>query len=224
MNSIERLREILAEDYAIKNTSAWSFFSSEGVEFTEDTLILAKDGDIIYVEKNTGVGFDYNTILEQYNVLERLGKGGFGSVHRAQHKETGNVVAIKYIDITESCMLWIVLICSSLACYASKVDEIYREAQALKKLSHPGIVKLYHAFLWKNFVVLIMENVGGGELRKYINEKGAGEGLAEKEAREFFVQLTYAVDYCHNKSVIHRDLKPENILLVDAASKIIKVC
>ncbi len=103
------------------------------------------------------------------------------------------------------------------------MDQIYREAQALKRLSHPNIIKLYHAFLWKNFVVLIMENVAGGELLKYVNEKGAGEGLPEKEARDFFVQLTEAVEYCHNKSIIHRDLKPENILLTDPTSKVIKV-
>ena len=68
-----------------------------------------------------------------------------------------------------------------------------------------------------------MENVAGGELRKYINENGAGEGLPEKEARSFFMQLTEAVEYCHNKSMIHRDLKPENILLSDTISKRIKV-
>ena len=107
--------------------------------------------------------------------------------------------------------------------HASKVAEIYRESQALKKLSHPHIIKLHYAFIWKDFVVLIMENVPGGELRKYINAKGAGEGLPEKEARGFFSQLAEAVEYCHNKFVIHRDLKPENILLTDSTAKYIKV-
>jgi serine/threonine protein kinase len=68
-----------------------------------------------------------------------------------------------------------------------------------------------------------MEHVAGGELRQYINQKGGGGGLTECEAREFFLQLAHAVDYCHSKQVIHRDLKPENILLTDATSKELKV-
>lgn len=106
--------------------------------------------------------------------------------------------------------------------HASRVDEIYKEAQALKKLNHPNIVQLFHALLWKNFIVLIMEYVGGGELCQYIIQKGSN-GLSECEARTFFNQLTEAVHYCHNKFVIHRDLKPENVLLTDLETKRIKV-
>lgn len=105
--------------------------------------------------------------------------------------------------------------------HASKLDAIYREAQALKRLSHGNIVQLYHAFLLKNYILLIMEYVSGGELRKYLNEKG--KVLAEKEARDFFIQITDAVEYCHNKGIIHRDLKLENILLADTTSRQIKV-
>jgi serine/threonine protein kinase len=45
---------------------------------------------------------------------------------------------------------------SSLASRASKADEIYREALALKKLNHPNIVKLHHTFMQKHYIVLIM--------------------------------------------------------------------
>lgn len=105
--------------------------------------------------------------------------------------------------------------------HASKLDDIYREAQALKRLAHPNIVELYHAFLWKNFVVLIMEYVPGGDLRKYLNERKVA--LGEKEARDFFVQITDAVEYCHNRGIVHRDLKLENLLLNDETERKIKV-
>ena len=104
--------------------------------------------------------------------------------------------------------------------HASKVEEIYREAQALKKLSHPSIVQLYNAFVWKQDVVLIMEYISGGELYQYVKTKN---GLPELEARKLFLQLTDAVEYCHNKYIIHRDLKPTNILLSDATSQKIKI-
>jgi len=119
--------------------------------------------------------------------------------------------------------LYFLFLLQKLVYHASKVEEIYREAQALKKLAHPNIVTLYNAFLMKNYLILIMENVAGGELRKYINEKGGGNGISEIEAREFFIQILEAVDYFHSKGVVHRDLKPENILLTDAESKKIKM-
>ena len=96
--------------------------------------------------------------------------------------------------------------------HASRVEEIYKETQALKKLNHPNIVKLYHTFPLKNSMVLIMEYVSGGELRKLVESKH-NYGLTEVEANKIFTQLTNAVSYCHNRFVIHRDLKPENILL-----------
>jgi len=104
--------------------------------------------------------------------------------------------------------------------HASKVDDIYRETQALKKLNHPSIVKLYNAFLKDHYVVLIMEYIAGGELYKYVKDKG---GLSEIEARKFFSQLTDAVEYCHNQFIIHRDLKPTNILLTDTTKEQIKL-
>jgi serine/threonine protein kinase len=106
--------------------------------------------------------------------------------------------------------------------HASKVEEIYKEAQNLKKLNHPNIVQLYHALRHKTYVVLIMEYVGNGELLKYVTDQGKN-GLPESEARMFFKQIVEAIDYCHNKNIIHRDLKPENVLLTNLESKQIKV-
>lgn len=107
---------------------------------------------------------------------------------------------------------------------ASRVEVIYKETQALVKLDHPNIIKLYNTFVHKNFVVIIMEYVGGGDLFKYVKEKkNDGYGLKECEVRELFTQIVKAVNYCHNKHIVHRDLKPENILLTDTNPKSIKL-
>ena len=217
-NSLDAVREILKEEHSMKHIDNCKLFNSEGNEVSEGTLILIKDKEIVYLEPQPDRPFDYANILEQYKILGQVGEGGFGQVHKAQHKITQQIVAIKYIDITSCSILWFNIF--FLVYHASKVDEIYREAQALKKLSHPNIVKLYNAFLWKNNVVLIMEYVAGGEIYKYVKDKG---GLSELEARNFFMQLTDAVEYCHNKYVIHRDLKPTNILLSDGAAGMLKV-
>jgi hypothetical protein len=101
LNSLERFRELLQEDYSIKLSESGKLFTSEGTEITDDTLVLLKPKDTIFIETQPGRGFDNNNILEQYTVLERLGKGGFGSVHKVKHKDTGQLAAIKYIDITD---------------------------------------------------------------------------------------------------------------------------
>ena len=70
-------------------------------------------------------------------------------------------------------------------------------------------------------VVFIMEYLEGGELKKYISDKGGV--LEESDAQFFFKQIIEAIYYCHREKIIHRDLKLENILLESLESKIIKV-
>lgn len=221
--SINRVGEFIEElknEYPqISIPSHSVFFSEEGTEILDEAFFLVKNDDTIYLEAH-GNKFDNNNILGQYAIVEKIGEGGFGNVHKAENKETGKIVAIKYIDVTD-CSINI-LLSILLVYHASKVEEIYKEAKALKKLSHPNIVKLHHAFLWKNYVVLIMEYIAGGELLKYVNTKGPS-GLTESEARTFFQQLADAVCYCHSNFIIHRDLKPENVLLASNESKEIKV-
>jgi serine/threonine protein kinase len=50
-----------------------------------------------------GEGFNYNAILDDYQILEELGKGGFGTVMLGRHKEDKKEVAIKFMDVSENC-------------------------------------------------------------------------------------------------------------------------
>ena len=100
-NSLDALRETLKEDHLMKHIDNCKFFNREGNEITEGTLILSADKDVIYMEPLPERAFDFSSLLEEYKVLEKLGQGGFGKVHKAQHKITQQIAAIKYIDITE---------------------------------------------------------------------------------------------------------------------------
>ena len=61
------------------------------------------------------------------------------------------------------------------------IQNIYKEAESLKKLQHKNIIQLYHAFVEGKQLVMIMECAGGGELFKWVEEKGR---VPELEARK----------------------------------------
>ena len=65
-------------------------------------MIFLRDGEMIYFDYK-GHGFDLSQIIDQYDLLNMLGEGGFGRVYRARHRETGELVAIKFMDITDYC-------------------------------------------------------------------------------------------------------------------------
>jgi serine/threonine protein kinase len=75
---------------------------------------------------------------------------------------------------------------------------------------HPHVVKLYEYFVTNDDIYVILEHIPNGELFDLISKKGQ---LKEDEARKYFHQIIYALDYIHSFGVAHRDLKPENILL-----------
>lgn len=76
----------------------------------------------------------------------------------------------------------------------------------------------HHLFLLDNSF-LIMEYVAGGELFDHLVAQGK---LTPRDARGYFRQIIFGMDYCHRFNICHRDLKPENLLL-DEAKKIVKV-
>lgn len=65
----------------------------------DDDVIYLRNGDICYYDYK-GREFDPKQVVDQYEQECLLGEGGFGRVYRGKHKETGNVVALKYIDLS----------------------------------------------------------------------------------------------------------------------------
>lgn len=182
-------------------------FDKEGIELFEDDLRMLNDKDVIYLAAK-GEDFNYSSVLGDYDLKEVLGEGGFGKVYLAVDRETGEKVAIKFMDV------------SHYLSHASQIEEIYREADALQKLDHNNIIHLHKAFVQKKEVILIMEYAGGGELLERVDKKGS---LGELDTRDIFRQISNAISYCHNRGLIHRDLKLENVLFKEKGSYIIKI-
>ncbi|SAL98954.1 hypothetical protein [Absidia glauca] len=147
--------------------------------------------------------------IGEYWLGKTLGKGSSGRVKLGVHKVTGQKVAVKIISK------------SHLKSNASVEKSIKREIAVMKLIKHPNIINLIDVIDLSDAtnLYLILEFVEGGELFEHLISCGK---LDEKEARKYFQQIIFALDYCHRHLICHRDLKPENLLL--DKEKNIKIC
>ena len=174
-------------------------YTKEGVELSDGDLFFLHHHELLYLDLK-GNEFNYGQILDQYQVIEKLGEGGFGSVFKVIHKETNNIYAMKTIQVEDYFSK------------ADRADELFREQKLLKQLDHGNIIKLYHAFKVGMEICLCMEYADGGELKQYLESK-PNSRVSELEARYLISQIWRAISFWHQKGIIHRDLKPENVLI-----------
>ncbi|XP_057540380.1 cyclin-dependent kinase F-4-like [Amaranthus tricolor] len=140
--------------------------------------------------------------MERYKLIKEVGNGTFGSVWRAIHKQTGEVVAVKKMKKK----------------YYSWEECInLREVKSLKKMSHPNIVKLKEVIREHNILHFVFEYM---ECNVYQLMKDRIRPFSENEVRHWCFQVFQALAYMHQRGYFHRDLKPENILV---SKNVIKV-
>jgi WD40 repeat protein len=139
-----------------------------------------------------------------YDILEPLGQGGMGSVWKARQISLGRLVAIKFIGL-------------QVAAGAELHDRFKAEAEAVARLEHPNIVRVYEFDHCVSWPFLAMELVEGGTLAGEI----ARGRMSPGRAAELVECLARAVHYAHSRGILHRDLKPGNILIAaDGTPKI----
>lgn len=142
---------------------------------------------------------------EKYYLLNRLGDGGFCEVFKAKDLESNQYVAIKRVDRSKR----------AFAKYPPKDVEkkvkklIYREANIMKALNHPNLIKFYDMVEDGEEIFIVMQLAEGGELFDRIIKRGK---FTEKDAAGVIAQVITAIIYMHDKGYVHRDIKPENIL------------
>jgi WD40 repeat protein/serine/threonine protein kinase len=133
--------------------------------------------------------------LRGYRLLEQVGAGSFGSVHRAFQPQVGREVAIKTIH-------------SRFANDPEFIRRFEAEAQLVARLEHPHVVPLYDFWRDPDGAYLVMRYLRGGSLR----ERLAQGPLGRKEAARLLDQVASALLAAHRQGVVHRDVKPANIL------------
>jgi len=143
-------------------------------------------------------------IHERFQILEHVNSGFFGSVYKARSKVTGEIVAIKIINVTPS----------TKAC----VD---REISLSCDLKNDNIIHTYEVIKVEEDVVALVQEYGdNGDLFDYVNSVGfAGD---EQAIKGVFRQIVEAVAFLHTAGISHRDIKPENVALTkDMSAKLI---
>jgi len=143
--------------------------------------------------------------LGRYQIIEKLGQGGMGSVYKACDVSLDRVVALKVME------------------GIGRTDgrafaRFQAEARAVAQLSHPGIVQIHDIGEQDGVVFLTLQHVGGGSLSQMLRREGP---MAPERAARLVIEMARAVHAAHERGIIHRDLKPGNILLNEAGTPLI---
>ncbi|KAM5158071.1 serine/threonine-protein kinase Nek11 [Mantella aurantiaca] len=149
-------------------------------------------------------------IANRYLILQRLGRGSFGTVYLVLDKKTKeeeNQKVLKEIPVGEL--------------NPNETVQANLEAQLLSKLDHPAIVKFHASFVENASFCIITEYCEGQDLDCKVQEyKKSSDVIPESQVTEWFIQLLLGVNYMHERRILHRDLKAKNIFLKNNLLKI----
>ena len=136
------------------------------------------------------------SLFPQLEILNLIGKGGMGAVYKARQKELDRVVALKILP-------------PGIGDTPGFAERFSREAKALAKLNHPGIVTIHDFGKSDGLYFFLMEYVDGMNLRQLLG----GERIAPCEALAIVPQICDSLQFAHDHGIVHRDIKPVNILI-----------
>src|SRR6185369_5392238 len=136
--------------------------------------------------------------IGKYEIIERLGRGGMGTIFKAHDPVLDRFVAVKVIstdiEITDELRA-----------------RFFREAKACARLSHPNIVTIYAMGDNNGQLFIVMELLEGEELKHLIAQRKV---LALQDKLSIMVQVCDGLHYAHQNGIVHRDIKPGNIFLL----------
>ena len=142
------------------------------------------------------------TRFGDYELLQEIGHGGMGVVHKARQVSLNRIVALK------------TLLAGSVE-DEIQVKRFHAEAESAAKLQHPNIVEIHETSFHEGKHFFTMDFVEG----RSVAQIASRNPLTPRKAAEYLREVARAVDYAHQQGVLHRDLKPSNILIEDATDR-----
>lgn len=136
------------------------------------------------------------TKIHQYQILEKLGAGGQGTVYKARDTKLDRIVVIKVLP-------------AELTTKTSNFKRFEREAQLCSQLDHVNICTIYDFNESNGIFYIAMQYVEGKNVRQLVN----GRPLELKSALSIAVQVCDALAYSHERNIIHRDIKAGNVMV-----------
>ncbi|XP_072393549.1 tyrosine-protein kinase Fer isoform X2 [Diabrotica undecimpunctata] len=129
-------------------------------------------------------------------LLDKIGKGNFGDVYKAQLKNNNSIVAVKTCRVTLP---------------EEHKKKFLQEGRILKQYDHPNIVKLIGICVQKQPIMIVMELVPGGSLLTFLRKKATL--LVEGQLMKMCLDTASGMRYLESKNCIHRDLAARNCLV-----------
>jgi serine/threonine protein kinase len=145
-------------------------------------------------EESTRMAAPLKTI-GRFDLIARLGVGGFGTVWKARDRELDRLVAIK---IPRRGQL-----------SPHEIDQFFREARTAAQLRHPNIVPIHEVGRDGDSLFIVSDFVRGVTLSDWLT----GHRPDTLEIIDLCVPIAAALQHAHEHGVVHRDLKPQNILI-----------
>lgn len=134
----------------------------------------------------------------RYRIQREIGRGSTGAVYEAEHVDLGRRVAIKILDADHTCS-------------RDFAARFRREARALSRLQHPGLVRVFDFGQSPDGrLFCVMELLEGKTLRQELDE---GREMDWRRALRIVRRACLALAVAHRHNLVHRDIKPENLFI-----------
>ncbi|MCS6849749.1 MAG: serine/threonine protein kinase [Gemmataceae bacterium] len=150
-----------------------------------------------YQAKLLASGYADGFFLNEYKILDRIGRGRMAGVYKAVHP-LGATVAIKVLP-------------PSRAKDPHFLARFRREARMALKLKHPNVVRSFHIGACQGLYFIVMEYLEGETLEETLQRR---KRLTVPEAARIIHQALLGLQHIHEQGMVHRDLKPANLMLV----------
>lgn len=138
--------------------------------------------------------------MKDFTIISELGWGSYGTVYKVESTKDGKIYVLKKINLKHL--------------KPKHQEAAVKEAQILKTINHPHVIKYFTSFMEDGCLHILMEYADGGDLYELLkSQKKKWKYFSEKDLWIFAYEILLGLEYLHSKNVIHWDIKTLNIFI-----------